>query len=799
MPKSVDFPASAAQRQELSCTNVIPAIQYMESQCGAAETSRVVESLGLPMAFLQSKSNWVSYDYFNELLSAMVEATGDEKAPYKAPLSIKPQEVFEYALYATQALLWYGGLRLPYRLILGSDLYRRWTKIGRFEILSSTSRSIEVEMRLDGGYKQTKNNCYAIQGMLAAIPIGVGLPAAEVTETRCAVDGHEGCVYEVRWRNPKRSGAHLALPGFALIAVLQLTVFRGLFDAGHVVVTGLVFLALGLLAKNYQFRRNLRDQERVNHQRNTYLVHNLEKVEEDYQELLEAKTALLERSEFLSVIGLIGETVRRETTIDSLLVDIRRILSDKLKFERGDFFRYSRRERCYRSIFGSLAEVPGGQYRDLREIGSCIPLDRLESDEVLYEWSEADSPHGMLFILPVEAPDVLSGFFCFYSSALSVLSLDLVNSLFLNIADQLRIGFAKINARAVIDDILSAIPEYVLIFSLDTFLIRYVNTHFYRSFKQIGRGEEVDIIGKSLFDVLDINAETERNIRRIMDRLEADQSSEVFETAVGPAVLEYSVFSIPRSAEGEKLVGIILSDVTEEKSFQQKMLTSEKLVALGRVAGGIAHEINNPLYAVLAGAEDIAEDDAASEDTRHLAGEIVDHVMSISAVVKDLSSYSKTMRKESVDNVDMNSVLQESLKLVKYGSNFMEIDTEMHLESLPAIRAVRGEMQQVFINLFTNAVWAMEQKGALSICSHRCDNGIQISVGDTGIGIDEENLPHIFNYLFTTKAPGEGTGQGLSIAKRLTERNGGEIRVESVVGSGTVFHLSFPVMEASDG
>ena len=369
----------------------------------------------------------------------------------------------------------------------------------------------------------------------------------------------------------------------------------------------------------------------------------------------------------------------------------------------------------------------------------------------------------------------------------------------LNIADQLRIGFAKINARAVIDDILSAIPEYVLIFSLETFLIRYVNTHFYRSFKQIGRGEEVDIIGKSLFDVLDINAETERNIRRIMDRLEADQSSEVFETAVGPAVLEYSVFSIPRSAEGEKLVGIILSDVTEEKSFQQKMLTSEKLVALGRVAGGIAHEINNPLYAVLAGAEDIAEDDAASEDTRQLAGEIVNHVMSISAVVKDLSSYSKTMRKESVDNVDMNSVLQESLKLVEYGSNFMEIDTEMHLESLPAIRAVRGEMQQVFINLFTNAVWAMEQKGALSICSHRCDNGIQISVGDTGIGIDEENLPHIFNYLFTTKAPGEGTGQGLSIAKRLTERNGGVIRVESVVGSGTVFHLSFPVMEASDG
>ena len=177
----IDAPDTTdSRRQELNCTNVIPVIHYLEAHCGSDQAARHIESLGLPLSFLRDKSNWVSYDYFNRLLNLMVVETGDERAPYNAPLSVQPQEVFEYVLYATQALLWYGGLRLPYKLILGSDIYRRWTKIGRFNVLSSTSRSVEVELTLDTGFRQTKNNCLAVQGMLAAIPVGIGQPPAEV-------------------------------------------------------------------------------------------------------------------------------------------------------------------------------------------------------------------------------------------------------------------------------------------------------------------------------------------------------------------------------------------------------------------------------------------------------------------------------------------------------------------------------------------------------------------------------------------------------------------------------------------
>jgi two-component system, NtrC family, sensor kinase len=251
------------------------------------------------------------------------------------------------------------------------------------------------------------------------------------------------------------------------------------------------------------------------------------------------------------------------------------------------------------------------------------------------------------------------------------------------------------------------------------------------------------------------------------------------------------LFMISQYKETERLAGIIMNDITEAKYFQQNLLINEKLLALGRVASGIAHEINNPLYAVLANAEEIADDKNSSPENRQYAEEIVDHVMNVSKIIKDLSSYSKTLRKEEFDEVSLNEVIEESLKLVKYSLNFLEVDVMKNLAELPTIRATKGEMQQIFINLINNAIHAMNGKGILELSSCYENKKILISIKDSGCGISEENQKHIFDLFFTTKKPGEGTGQGLHIVKKIVDMYNGTIEVKSKVGKGTTFYISF--------
>ena len=790
-----------AQKQELSCSNLVPMLRYLENHVGIESAHRAIEQLGLPISFLRNKKNWISYHYYNRFLETGVDLTGDEWAPYKAPLSIRPQEAFEYVLYATQALSWSGLLRLPYKLILGSDLYRRWTKIGRFKILSISARSLRVKLTLDDDCEQTRYNCRAVQGMLASVPVGIGLPPAEVKEQQCAADGHESCIYEVLWQNRRSRVALIGIPLIGVVVTLQATLFQGIFDLKDILLTLLAFTTIAFSFGSFRYRRELKGQENLNADRNRYLVDNLKKIEDDYRELAKVKGALEGRTEYLSIINAIGEKVSNESDYEHLLSEIRDFLIERLSFEESEFFRYDPGASAYRGTTGGTNIIPSSAVLALPSGRHHFHLNdpRYSLAHEFTGWLKMDTSAGMLFILPVQVPDVFSGFYCFACSTPQTLSDENVDTLFSNIAEQLKVGFMKIASRATIDAILSSIPEYVLIFSEDSYKVKFANRYFLQSFSGNELRDPDGVVDSSLFTVAGLKPETIENIKSIVGRFKADERSEIFETTIGSSILEYSVFSIPGIPGDEKLSGIILSDVTDAKSFQQKLLTSEKLMALGRVAGGIAHEINNPLYAVLANAEDIVEDTEAVQETRTYAHEIIDHVMTISDVVKDLSAYSKTMRKEQADDINLNTVIDESLKLVRYGTDFLEIEAVTDLRPLPEISVIRGEIQQILINLFTNAIWAMDGRGTLTVSSNAHEGEITISVEDTGIGIPEENIPHIFNYLFTTKSVGEGTGQDLSIVDRLARRNNARIKVESSVGKGTTFSLVFNQRRGTHG
>ena len=596
----------------------------------------LVEPLGLPLPFLKNKSNWISFDYYDQLLQRVVQATGDEEAPFRAAFSVRPQEVYDYILYAAYTTLWSGSPRAAYALSLGSSMYRRWTKIGDFEILASSRSSMKVALTLRQGYRQTRHNCRAVQGILASVPMGMGLPAAEIQESECAASGAARCVYQLRWHN-RSNGLFLAgLPALAALIAGEALVFPGVFHLSGMIITALSFTTAAFLLRSFQFWKSLRQEEYVSRERNEHMVKTMARVEGDYAQLHDAKKA--------------------------------------------------------------------------------------------------------------------------------------------------------------IDIILASIPAFVLIFDATTLRVKYVNRHFLRSFP--GAGAEARsaqaVVGLPLSAALSFTPAAMQAIEAAALALPLDGRASAQETTQGSTVYEYSLFSLPEEAVAGRMAGIIITDISDAKYFQNNLLINQKLLALGRVASGIAHEINNPLYAVLANAEEIADDASASGETRVLAGEIIEHVVNVSNVIKDLSNYSKTLRREEKGEVDVNAVIEESLLLLRYGSNLMQVQMVKDLVPLPPVRAAKGEIQQVLINIFNNAIQAMEGKGTLTIRTRPADGRIEVAIMDTGKGISEEDLPFIYDLFFSTKGPGQGTGQGLYIVRKILALNDGTISVRSAPGEGATFIVSFP-------
>ncbi|MEW5814845.1 MAG: ATP-binding protein, partial [Spirochaetota bacterium] len=757
------------------------------------QMAQIVEPLGLNLSFLRNTKNWVSYDYYNRLLVKLVEVTGDERAPGKAPFSMKPQEAYEYLLYATYTTLWSGSPRWPYRIIFKSDFYTRWTKIGTFEVVSSSANSMKLKLTLKNGYKQTRYNCDVVQGLLSSIPGGMGLPPAKVTELQCAVNGSESCIYAVSWQNRKKWQFLLGLPTLIALLILETVVFRNFFGIKDIIITILAYGGVHFLIQSYQFWKSFKLQEETNTKHNRYLKETLEKIEDEYNELLYTKIRLEERNTYLSIVNAINEKIVDASSFDSLLFDVAHILMERLKLEKIDFFQFNSERKVYSSLFGTLSMIEEYRYKQLIQKGYSLPVEAVKPilTPSLFEWIGRAEKTASLYIVPVSLSDTYSGFFCFLRTSSQTYSREFTDSLFENISTQLKVGFMKLSSRIVIFNILSSIPAHVLIFDTSSFSVRYVNNFFIDTFPGLEGGYTQDsVTGKSLFTILPFDNTARHNVVKALQLLDERKKPEVFETSMASSAFEYSLFSIPQYTGGEKLAGIILSDVTEARSFQQKLLFNEELLALGRVATGIAHEINNPLYAVLANAEEIADNENVGPEFKQFAEEIVEHVINISNIIKDLSKYSKTLRRTELDEVDLNTVIDESLRLVEYSSNFLEVKVVKLLSEIPVIKAIKGEMQQVFINLFNNAIQAMDGRGTLTITSSASNNEILISVSDTGKGIEEKDMPYIFDLFYTTKK-GEGTGQGLHIVKKIVTKNNGKITVESRQEKGATFSLNF--------
>ncbi|MEC9046446.1 MAG: ATP-binding protein [Planctomycetota bacterium] len=242
----------------------------------------------------------------------------------------------------------------------------------------------------------------------------------------------------------------------------------------------------------------------------------------------------------------------------------------------------------------------------------------------------------------------------------------------------------------------------------------------------------------------------------------------------------------------------ILEDITQRKILEEQNRQATKLEAIGRLAGGIAHDFNNLLTVILGYSDGLAEVDSASElqeaaDAIHLAAERA------AALTQQLLAFSRRQVLH-VQIVDLNEVVQTTNNMVSrlIGT---DITVTVALAEQPIwVHVDPIQMEQVLINLATNARDAMPSGGELRITTSRVEHSgqtwAQLSVSDTGEGIDAETAAHIFDPFFTTKETGKGTGLGLASVYGVAHQSGGDVTVESEPGEGATFRVQLPMSEA---
>ncbi|MDF0668170.1 MAG: ATP-binding protein [Nitrospira sp.] len=230
--------------------------------------------------------------------------------------------------------------------------------------------------------------------------------------------------------------------------------------------------------------------------------------------------------------------------------------------------------------------------------------------------------------------------------------------------------------------------------------------------------------------------------------------------------------------------------VQHESTFHTELLQAEKLAGIGSFAAGIAHDMNNPLQLILGLAENLV-DEVDLDVVHDQARDIIDAVKRTIAICRDLTAYSRRTSFQQDGLVGVNGKLDEALKIARYAVALQDIEIRKLYQPDVVVKGNPDELLHVFVNLITNAVQAMAQHGTLTLETSAVAGTTQVRVSDTGCGIAREQQGRIFEPFFTTKPPGKGTGLGLYNIRNVIHRMNGSIGVESHVGRGSTFTLTF--------
>ena len=248
----------------------------------------------------------------------------------------------------------------------------------------------------------------------------------------------------------------------------------------------------------------------------------------------------------------------------------------------------------------------------------------------------------------------------------------------------------------------------------------------------------------------------------------------------------------------------ICRDITRWKKLQEDLIRIDRLAEIGRIASGIAHEINNPLAVIneISGWAGEVLDDATGlnhEDKDELITaitRIMEQTKRCRSITHQLLGFVRDSKPEKTQ-VDLHGLLKETVGFLRSDLKYSPVDIVFNFSEEPLpIQSDPRMMEQVFVNLISNAIYAIREKGRdngrITIRTKKTDSGVKIVIEDNGTGIPDEKKAQIFSLFYTTKPPGKGTGLGLSISQNIIENLGGELGFESEYGVGTTFTIHIP-------
>ncbi|MBV9462995.1 MAG: PAS domain-containing protein [Verrucomicrobiae bacterium] len=241
---------------------------------------------------------------------------------------------------------------------------------------------------------------------------------------------------------------------------------------------------------------------------------------------------------------------------------------------------------------------------------------------------------------------------------------------------------------------------------------------------------------------------------------------------------------------------LFLQDLTRLRGLQRQLQEMDRLVSIGRLSAGLAHEVKNRLVTVKTFTQLLPErhdDEEFRKNFTHLIGH---EVHRIDSIVNQLLRFSRPSSAQ-FDEVKLHDAVIQSLQLIEPQTERKGVQIVKELNAPDdRIRADEAQLEQVFLNFYLNALDAMPEGGSLRIATRTvAEDSVEVTIADTGVGIRPEDAPHVFEHFFTRKA--EGTGLGLSVSRSIIVEHGGRVDFESKLNEGTTFRILFPLIRSN--